>query len=159
MAGELLKEMAGIDIVHVPFKGSSEARIDVIGGQVDMMFDATTTMKAFIDSGKVIGIATTGLEQSKVLTNLPTVAAAGVPGYQAVIWLGLVAPKGTPAAIVDQLNSTLETVMKDPALQASWASEGAVPVFMTPVQFAGFIQDDIVKWAKVVKLAGLKANG
>jgi tripartite-type tricarboxylate transporter receptor subunit TctC len=159
MAGELLKEMAGIDIVHVPFKGSSEARIDVIGGQVDMMFDATTTMKAFIDSGKVIGIATTGLEQSKVLTNLPTMASAGVPGYQAVIWLGLVAPKGTPAPIVDQLNTTLENVMKDPALQASWATEGAVPVFMTPAQFTGFIQDDIVKWAKVVKLAGLKANG
>ncbi len=156
MAGELFKVMAGINIVHVPFKGSSQARIDVMSGQVDMMFDATTTMKGFIASGKVTGIATTGLTQSKVLPNLPPMASAGVPGYQAVIWLGLVAPKGTPVAIVDKLNHALETIMKDPALQASWAEQGAVPVFMTPAKFTTFIEGDIAKWAKVVKKAGLK---
>ncbi len=155
MAGELFKVMASIDIVHVPFKGSSQARIDVMSGRVDMMFDATTTMQALIASGKVKGIATTGLEQSKVLPDLPPMAKAGVPGYQAVIWLGLVAPRGTPVAIVDKINSAIETIMKDPALQKSWLAQGAVPVFMTPAQFTTFIKGDIVKWAKVIKQAKL----
>ena len=158
MAGELFKQMAGIDIVHVPFKGSSEARIDVIGGQVDMMFDATTTMLGLIKSGKVTGIATTGTARSTVLPDLPTMADAGVPNYEAVIWLGIVAPKGTPAAIVDTLNTLITTIDQKPEVRAAWEKQGAEPVIMNPEQFAAFIAADIKKWAKVVEISGARVN-
>jgi len=158
MAGELFKQMAGIDIVHVPFKGSSEARIDVIGGQVDMMFDATTTMLGLIKSGKVTGIATTGKARSAVLPDLPTMADAGVPDYEAVIWLGIVAPKGTPAAIVDTLNTLITTIDQKPEVRAAWEKQGAEPVIMNPEQFAAFIAADIKKWAKVVEISGARVN-
>ncbi|HQT38878.1 MAG TPA: tripartite tricarboxylate transporter substrate binding protein [Acidocella sp.] len=155
MAGELLNQMGGVSILHVPFKGSSEARVDVMGGQVDMMFDATTTMLGLINSGKVTAIATTGSTTSKVLPNLPTVAQT-IPGYDAEIWLGVVAPKGTPADIVAKLNADITKVAQDPAVQAEWLKQGATPMIMTPTQFGQYIQTDIVKWAKVIKLAGLK---
>lgn len=158
MAGELFKQMAGIDIVHVPFKGSSEARIDVIGGQVDMMFDATTTMLGLIKSGKVTGIATTGKARSAVLPDLPTMADAGVPDYEAVIWLGIVAPKGTPAAIIDTLNTLITTIDQKPEVRAAWEKQGAEPVIMNPEQFAAFIAADIKKWAKVVEISGARVN-
>lgn len=158
MAGELFKQMAGIDIVHVPFKGSSEARIDVIGGQVDMMFDAITTMVGLIDAGKVTGIATTGKTRSKVLPNLPTMAEKAVPGYEAVIWLGVVAPKGTPAAIVQQLNALITKIDGQPDIQASWDKQGAVPVIMTPAQFTTFLDGDIGKWAKVIESAHIHVH-
>ena len=153
MAGELFKQMAGIDLVHVPFKGSSEARIDVIGGQVDMMFDAITTMSGLIHSGKVTGIATTGTARSPVLPHLPTLAEGGVPGYEAVLWLGIVAPKGTPASVVDQLNTMIGKIDATPAIKASWEKQGATPVIMTPAAFTTFIEGDIKKWAKVIAFA------
>ena len=159
MAGELFKQMAGIDIVHVPFKGSSEARIDVMGGQVDMMFDAITTMVGLINSGKVTGIATTGKARSKALSNLPTMSEAGVPGYEAVIWLGLVAPKGTPKDVVGKLNGLLTQIEQKPDVREAWEKQGATPVMMTPAQFTGFLEGDIKKWAGVIKTAGIKANG
>jgi tripartite-type tricarboxylate transporter receptor subunit TctC len=158
MAGELFKQMAGLDIVHVPFKGSSEARIDVIGGQVDMMFDAITTMIGLINGGKVTGIATTGKNRSKVLPNLPTMAESAVPGYEAVIWLGIVAPKGTPADVVGQLNALITKIDQQPALQASWEKQGATPVIMTPEQFGTFIDGDIKKWAKVIEVAHIPVH-
>ncbi len=157
MAGELFNQLAGIQILHVPFKGSSEARVDVMGGQVDMMFDATTTMLSLINSGKVTGIATTGAKTSKVLPNLPTMAQT-VPGYDAEIWLGVMAPKGTPPAVVATLNADITKVSQDPAVQAEWLKQGATPMIMTPPQFGSFIQADIQKWAKVIKLAGLKVT-
>ena len=158
MAGELFKQMAGIDLVHVPFKGSSEARIDVIGGQVDMMFDAITTMIGLIKSGKVTGIATTGKTRSPVLPNLPTVAEGGVPGYEAVLWLGVVAPKGTPAAVVDKLNALITKIDEQPAMRASWEKQGAAPVIMNPPQFTSFLEGDIKKWAKVIKFAHIHVH-
>ncbi len=158
MAGELFKQMAGIDLVHVPFKGSSEARIDVIGGQVDMMFDAITTMSGLIHSGKVTGIATTGKARSPVLPNLPTLAEGGVPGYEAVLWLGIVAPKGTPKAIVDKLNAMITKIDATPAIKASWEKQGATPVLMNPAQFTSFIEGDIKKWEKVIKFAHIHVH-
>lgn len=158
MAGELFKQMADINILHVPFKGSSEARIDVMGGQVDMMFDAIATMGGLIKSGKVTGIATTGKTRSKVLPELPTMAEAGVPGYEAVIWLGLVAPKGTPTAIVDRLSSMITKIEQQPATVASWEKQGATPVIMTPPQFRAFIAADIAKWAKVIRFAHIAVH-
>jgi len=157
MAGELFKQMAGIDILHVPYKGSSPARIDVIGGQVDMMFDATTTMTGFISSGKVTAVATTGATRTSVIPGLPTIAET-LPGYNTLIWLGVVAPKGTPPDVVARLNAAITSIAQEPDVVAAWKKEGAVPMVMTPAQFTTYIADDIVKWAKVVKLSGAKVN-
>jgi tripartite-type tricarboxylate transporter receptor subunit TctC len=157
MAGELLKEMAGINILHVPYKGSDGARVDVMGGQVDMMFDATTTMAGPIAAGQVVPIATTGDTKSTVLPNLPTVAET-VPGYSAVVWLGVMAPKGTPPDIVVALNAMITKIARNPAVVSSWEKQGAIPMVMSPGQFGDFLKADIQKWAKVVKLSGAKSN-
>lgn len=157
MAGELLKQMAGINILHVPYKGSDGARVDVMGGQVDMMFDATTTMAGAIKGGKVVALATTGDTKSAVLPDLPTVAET-VPGYNAVIWLGLMAPKGTPDDVVNSLNKMITKIAQDPAVVDAWKKQGAVPMVMNPKQFGDFINADVQKWAKVVKLSGAKSN-
>lgn len=158
MAGELFKQMAGVSILHVPYKGSSNARTDVIGGQVDMMFDATTTMAGFISSGKAKALATTGTVRSDVLPNLPTVDQSGVPKYNAVIWLGLMAPKGTPPAVVDKLNATLTRIVATPQIKTSWQKQGAETMSMNPAQFTQFMNDDIKKWAQVVKVSGAKVD-
>ena len=133
MAGEMFKSMAGVSILHVPYKGSSGARVDVLGGQVDMMFDAVTTMSDFIRSGKVRALGTTGKARSAILPDVPTVAEAGVPGYETVIWLGLLAPKNTPPAIVNKLNAQITKIVSNPEVRAAWAKQGAVPMSMTPV--------------------------
>jgi len=159
MAGELFAQMAGINLVHVPFKGSSGARIAVIGGQVDMMFDAIATMAGLVQAGKVVGIATTGDKRSKVLPNLPTVSEAGVPGYEAPIWLGLVAPAGTPKPIIEKLNGLITKIEQEPSIRASWEKQGATPVIMQPEQFRNFIAADIKKWAGVIKAAHIQVNG
>jgi tripartite-type tricarboxylate transporter receptor subunit TctC len=157
MAGELFKQMAGVDILHVPYKGSSPARIDVISGQVDMMFDATTTMNGFIAAGKVVALATTGAQKSDVLPNLPIVADT-VPGYEALIWLGLMAPKNTPADVVTKLNSVVTAIASKPEVKAAWGKDGAVPMIMDPPQFKTFLDADVTKWAKVVQISGAKAG-
>jgi tripartite-type tricarboxylate transporter receptor subunit TctC len=158
MAGELFKQMAGVSILHVPYKGSSQARTDVIGGQVDMMFDATTTMAGFISGNKVKALATTGLVRSTVLPNLPTVDQAGVPKYNAVIWLGLMAPKNTPPAVVDKLNAAMARIVAQPEIKASWEKQGAETMSMKPAEFTKFMNDDIKKWAEVVKISGAKVD-
>jgi len=158
MAGELFKTMAGVSILHIPYKGSSNARTDVLGGQVDMMFDAVPTMAEFIRSGKVTALATTGKTRSEVLSNVPTMNEAGVPGYEAVIWLGLMAPKGTPPAIVARLNEEVGKFVSEPQTVQAWAKQGTTPMKMTPTAFSKFMQDDITKWAQVVKVSGAKAD-
>jgi tripartite-type tricarboxylate transporter receptor subunit TctC len=158
MAGELFKSMAGVDIVHVPYKGSSGARTGVLGGQVEMMFDAVTVMSEHIRAGKVRALATTGKVRSSVLPEVPTVDEAGVPGYDAVIWLGIMAPKGTPPAIVSKLNAEITRIVQDPAVKADWAKQGAVGMAMTPGAFTRFLEDDIVKWAHVVKVSGARPD-
>jgi len=158
MAGELFKAMAHVDIVHVPYKGSSGARTGVLGGQVEMMFDAVTVMNEHIKAGQVRALATSGKARSSVLPNVPTLSEAGVPGYEATIWLGLVAPKGTPPAIVNRLNAEITKVVSQPQTQAEWAKQGAVPMTMTPDAFRKFLDDDIVKWARIVKISGARAD-
>jgi tripartite-type tricarboxylate transporter receptor subunit TctC len=155
MAGELFKSMSGTDILHIPHKGSAEARNDVMGGHVQMMFDAVTAMKGSIDAGEVRALATTGLKRSAVMPNVPTVNEAGVPGYEATIWLGIMAPKGTPKEIVDRLNAEIEKIIAKPEIRDAWAKQGAVPMTMTPDQFGTFLNQDIAKWAKVIKTAGI----
>ncbi|MGE5337742.1 MAG: tripartite tricarboxylate transporter substrate binding protein [Gemmatimonadota bacterium] len=158
MAGELFKAMAGVDIVHVPYKGSSGARTDVIGGQVQMMFDAITTMAPQARAGKVRALATTGKTRSAILPDVPTVSEAGVPGYEATIWLGLMAPAGTPKPIVDKLNAAITRIVSQPDVRTAWQQQGAVPMTMTPEEFDRFLRDDIAKWANVVKIAKVKVD-
>jgi tripartite-type tricarboxylate transporter receptor subunit TctC len=158
MAGELFKSMSGTDIQHVPYRGSSGARNDVIGGQVQMMFDAITTMAPNVQAGQVRALGTTGDKRSTVLPDVPTVAEAGVPGYEATIWLGIMAPKGTPQAIVDKLNAEIRKVVNAPAVKETWAKQGAVPMNMTPAEFGAYLEKDIVKWANVVKTANIKVD-
>ena len=158
MAGELFKAMSGTDILHVPFKGSSGARNDVIAGQVQMMFDAITTMAGNVEAKQVVALATTGKARSPVLANVPTMAEAGVPGYEATIWLGLMAPKGTPPAIVARLNAETAKIVARPAIKTAWAAQGAEPMLMTPVEFTAFLEADIEKWARIVKISGAKAE-
>jgi tripartite-type tricarboxylate transporter receptor subunit TctC len=158
MAGELFKAMTGTDILHVPHKSSGEARNDVMGGHVQMMFDAVTTMKGAVDAGTVRALGTTGTARSDILPNVPTVAEAGVPGYEATIWLGIMAPAGTPKEIVDKLNAEIAKVLAKPSIREAWARQGAVPIGMTPAEFGGFLQRDIDKWAKVVEVSGAKVQ-
>jgi tripartite-type tricarboxylate transporter receptor subunit TctC len=158
MAGELFKHMAGLDIVHVPYKGSSGARTDVLGGQVQMMFDSVTTMSDFIRQGKVKALGTTGKTRSAILPELPTIAEAGVPGYEATIWLGVMAPKNTPSAIVTQLNGEIGKLGTNPEVRDAWARQGATPLVMTPPEFGSFIAADIAKWGELVKATGMKAD-
>jgi tripartite-type tricarboxylate transporter receptor subunit TctC len=136
MAGELFKAMSGTDIVHVPHKGSGEARTSVLGGNVEM----------------------SGTKRSPVLPDVPTVAEAGVPGYESTIWLGLMAPAGTPKPIIDKLNTTIAEIMRRPDIQKTWAAQGAEPQFMTPEEFDAFLRKDIEKWAYVVKKSGATAQ-
>jgi tripartite-type tricarboxylate transporter receptor subunit TctC len=158
MAGELFKAMAGVDIVHIPYKGSSGARTDVLGGQVDMMFDAVTTMNEYAKAGKVRPLATTGKARSSVLPNVPTMNEAGVVGYEAVIWLGVMAPKATPPAIVNRLNAEIRKIVARPDVRDEWAKQGAVGMLMTPEEFSRYAADDIVKWERIVKLSGAKPD-
>ena len=158
MAGELFKAMSGTDIVHVPHRGSGEARNSVLGGHVQMMIDAITTMAPQVQSGQLKALGATGLKRSEVLPDVPTVDEAGVPGYEAVIWLGLMAPAGTPKPIVDKLNAEITKVLSRPDVQEAWAKQGAVPMKMTPAQFDKYLRDDIDKWAKVVKISGAQVQ-
>ena len=158
MAGELFKSMAKIDMVHVPYKGSSGARTDVLGGQVDMMFDAVTTMTEQVKAGKVKAVGTSGKVRSDVLPEVPTLNEGGVAGYEATIWLGLMAPKGTPKAIVDKLNEAVSKIASQPDVKQQWAKQGAVPIVLNPTQFDKYLQDDIAKWSGVIKSANIKLD-
>ena len=161
MAGELFKAMSGTFIVHVPYRGSTGARTDLIGGQVDIMFDAVTTMTEQIKAGKVKAIATSGRARSSVLPDVPTVAesnVAGLSGYESTIWLGIMAPKATPAAIVSQLNAEISKITSNPDTRTLWGRQGAVPMVMSPEVFAKYAVDDVSKWAQVVKISGAKAD-
>lgn len=150
MAGELFKTMAGIDVVHVPYRNSGEARSGVIGGQVQMMIDAVPAMAPNITERQVRALATTGKTRSTVLPDVPTADATAVPGYEATIWLGLMAPAGTPKTIIDKLNAAVNAAIKRPDIEKLWTGQGAIPMSMTPQEFDKFLRGDIVKWAEVV---------
>lgn len=158
MAGELFKAMAGVDIVHVPHKGSDQARVAILGNQVQMMFDAITTMAAQARAGKVKALATTGKTRSAITPDVPTVAEAGLPGYEATIWLGLMAPAGTPRPLLEKLNSEVNKILGSAEVKENWSKQGAVPMGMTLDQFDKFLREDIVKWEKIVKLSGAKVD-
>jgi tripartite-type tricarboxylate transporter receptor subunit TctC len=156
MAGELFKALSGTDIVHIPYRGSGEARNAVIGGHVQMMIDAVTTMAPNAEAGQVRALGVSGKSRSSVLPNVPTIAESGVPGYEATIWLGFMAPKGTPDAIVQKLNAEIQKVLKRGDIKQDWAKQGATPLLMSPAEFEDYINKDIEKWAKLIAMSGAK---
>jgi len=158
MAGELFRTMVGIDIVHVPHKGSDQARVAILGAQVHMMLDAITVMAPNVRAGKVKAMGTTGKTRSPITPEIPTLSEAGVPGYETGIWLGLMAPAGTPRPIVEKLNAEIVKVLNSPEVRKNWGDQGATPMPMMIEQFDKFLRDDIAKWAPVVKATGMKVD-
>jgi len=155
MAGELFKAMSKTDIVHVPHKASGDMRNSVLSGNVQMMFDAITVMSALAKDGKVRALATTGAKRNPLTPDLPTVAET-VPGYEATIWLGVMAPKGTPKEVITFLNTAINKVIELPAVKEVWLKQGAIPLVKTPEEFDAYLRKDIEKWANVVKISGAK---
>ena len=151
MAGELLKNLTGIDIVHVPYKGSSGARTDILGGQIQLLFDSIPTMAPTVKAGGVRAIATTGKTRSDILPDVPTLADAGVKGFQASLWVGFMAPAGTPQPIVELLNREIIKILSRPEIKAAWNAQGAIPLTMTQPEFKSFMDAEIAKWAKLIK--------
>src|SRR5881396_1532040 len=146
MAGELFKNLTGTNILHVPYKGSSGARNDIISGQIEMMFDSVPTMAPMIEAGRVRALGTSGRVRSPVLPNVPTLAEAGIPGYDATIWIGVMAPAGTPKEIVDLLNREINKILMRPDIQQSWRRQGANTMVMQPDEFGRYIEAEIVRW-------------
>jgi tripartite-type tricarboxylate transporter receptor subunit TctC len=158
MAGELFKHMAGVDIVHVPHKGSDQARIAVLGAQVHMMFDAITTMTPHARGGRVRALGTTGKSRSAITPEMPTVSEAGVKGYEATIWLGLMAPAATPRPVLERLSAEVNKVVNAPEVKEAWGKQGAAPMGMSVDEFGRFLREDTQKWAKLVKETGMKVD-
>jgi tripartite-type tricarboxylate transporter receptor subunit TctC len=158
MAGELFKFMAGVDLEHVPYKGSDGARTGIMGGQVQMMFDAITTMAAQGRAGRVKVLASSGKTRSAITPEVPTVSEAGVPGYEATIWLGVMAPAATPRPLIERLNAEIGKVLASAEVKDAWGKQGAVPMPMSVEQFDRFMREDVQKWSKLVKATGMKVN-
>jgi tripartite-type tricarboxylate transporter receptor subunit TctC len=158
MAGELFKALAGVDILHVPHKGSGEARTSVMSGQTEMMLDAITTMGPIAKAGRVRALGTSGRTRSTVMPDVPTIAEAGVKGYETTIWLGIMAPTGTPRAVAERLNAEITKVVNRADVKKTWGEQGAVPMTMTVTEFEKYLHGDIAKWAKVVKMSGARAD-
>ena len=157
MAGELFKAMSKTDIVHVPHKASGDARNSVLAGTVEMMLDAVTTMSELAKGGQVRALATTGLTRSPLTPDLPTVAET-VPGYEATIWIGVMAPTGTPKDVITFLNTSINNVINLPAVKAAWLKQGAISLAKTPEEFDAYLRKDIEKWAEVVRVSGAKVQ-
>jgi tripartite-type tricarboxylate transporter receptor subunit TctC len=158
LAGENFKSQTGTDMVHLPHRNSGDARNSVLGAHAQMMMDAVTTMTPTINAGQVRALATTGATRSAILPNLPTAIEAGVPGFEATIWLGLMAPAGTPKEIVDRLNAEVRKFQDKPEIKEAWAKQGAVALPMDPAQFGAYLTADIAKWKRVIEQANIKAQ-
>jgi len=157
LSGELFMAMTGTKLVHVPYRGGAPALTDMIGGQVQVMFDNLPSSIAHIRSGELRALAVTTLARSAALPDVPTVAET-VPGYEASIWYGVVAPKGTPAAVIEKLNNAVGTALKDPGVQARLSELGCTPMPMSPAELATLLAAETEKWAKVVKFSGASVD-
>jgi len=151
MAGELLKNLTGIDIVHVPYKGSTGARNDILSGQIQILFDSVPTMAPQIKAGMVRALGTSGKTRSSILPDVPTMAEAGVPGFNATLWVGFMAPAGTPKPIVDKLHDEITKILRRPDIKQAWEKTGATPIVMTQPEFKSFMESQVAKWAEVIK--------
>ncbi|MGB7541641.1 MAG: tripartite tricarboxylate transporter substrate binding protein [Burkholderiales bacterium] len=158
MSAEMFKMLTGVDIVHIPYKGSGPALADLLGGQVSVMWDNLPSSMAFIKSGKLRALAVTTATRFPALPDVPTMQEAGVAGYEASAWFGIVAPRATPKEIVNRLNSEVNKALALPDVKERLMQQGAEPAPWTPEQFGAFIQNEIAKWAKVVKASGAKVD-
>jgi tripartite-type tricarboxylate transporter receptor subunit TctC len=158
LSGELFKTMTGVSMVHIPYKGSAPALADLLGGQADLMFDNLPPSLPHIKSGRLHALAVTTARRSAAMPDLPTMAEAGVPGYESGSWFGVLAPAGTPKDIVNRLNAEIVKALAVPEIRERLQAQGAEPVGNTPEQFAAFIRSEITKWAKVVKDSGAKID-
>src|SRR5262249_18494364 len=156
MAGELFKNLTGTNILHVPYKGSAGPRNDILSGQVEMRFDSVPTMPPMVEAGRVRALGTSGKQRSAILPDVPTLSEAGVPGYEATLWVGVMAPAGTPRPIIDLLNTEINKILARPDVKESWEKQGATPVLMPPDEFGAYVQSEIEKWANVIKANGIK---
>jgi tripartite-type tricarboxylate transporter receptor subunit TctC len=156
LGGELFKLMSGTNILHVPYKSSTGARNDLVGGHVDMMFDEIPSVAPNVLAGRVRALGVTGRKRSAALPDVPTVSEAGVPGYEHTGWFGIMAPTGTPQPIVDRLNAAIRTVVAKPEVIAIWEKQDNQPMSLTPKEFDAFLHAELDKWTKVVKEADIK---
>ena len=154
LSGELFNTMAGIKLAHVPYKGSAPALTDVIGGQVPLMFDTMLSAMPFVKSGKLRALAVTSAQRSPAAPELPTVAESGLPGYEVVAWNGLLAPAGTPKAVIDRLSEELAKAMSVAQVREKFSVQGFAASWDTPEQFGGFLRSEVAKWTKTVKASG-----
>jgi tripartite-type tricarboxylate transporter receptor subunit TctC len=159
LSAELFKSMAKVDLLHVPYKGTGQAVTDLLAGQIDLLFAPSQSVIQHVKAGKLKALATTGAKRPETLPDLPTVAEAGLPGYEAVGWFGLLAPAATPKPTVDKLSADANRVLDDPDVRTRMHSLGADPTGNTPDEFARFIRDDQAKWAKLMREAGIKPEG
>jgi tripartite-type tricarboxylate transporter receptor subunit TctC len=158
IAGELFKYMTGTDIVHVPYKGGGPAIADVVGGQIQLLFNTISSTIGFMNSGKLRALAVTGKQRSPAVPNLPTVAEAGVPGFDVGAWFGIVVPRGTPRPLINKLNGEIVRVTRQPEAREQFAAQGAEPIGSTPEEFGRHLRNEIDKWAKVAKAAHMHAE-
>jgi tripartite-type tricarboxylate transporter receptor subunit TctC len=159
LSGALFEKDAHIEMLHVPYKGTGPAVIDLLGGRIDMMFSPSTTVQAFVEAGKLKALATTGAKRSKFFPNIPTVAESGLPGYSSVGWFGLLAPAHTPKDIVDKINKAVVAIMAMPDVIDHLAKLGAEPEPQTPEEFGRYINADVAKWDALVKEQGITIPG
>jgi tripartite-type tricarboxylate transporter receptor subunit TctC len=151
MAGELLKNLTGVDIVHVPYKGSTGARNDILSGQIQILFDSVPTMAPQIKAGMVRALGTSGKSRSPILPDVPTMAEAGVPGFNATLWVGFMAPAETPKPIIDKLHDEITKILRRPDIKQAWEKTGATPIVMMRPEFKNFMDAQVAKWAEVIK--------
>lgn len=158
LAAALLNTMAGIHAVHVPYKGTGPAVIDLLGGQIQFMVNSISTSTSHIRSGKLRALAVSGRTRSALLPELPTISAAGLPGYEASTWFGVVAPAATPRDIIAKLNAVIVKALADAATRERFVAQGLDPFGISPEAFAKLLRDELPKWEKVVKISGAKAD-
>ena len=158
LSAELFSAMAGVKMSHVPYKGSAPALTDVMGGQVDLMFDTMLSSMPHVKGGKLKALGVTSAQRSPVAPELPTVAESGLPGYEAIAWNGLLAPAGTPKEVVARLNAELKAVLESPDIRQRFDAQGFAAAYSTPVAYGNFLQAEVDKWAKVVKASGAKID-
>ena len=154
LSGELFNAMAGVKMTHVPYKGSSPALTDVMGGQASLMFDTMLSAMPFVKSGKLKALAVTSAKRSPAAPDLPTVAESGLPGYETIAWNGIVAPTGTPKEVIARLSAELKRALEMPEVREKFAAQGFAAAWSTPEEFAAFLKAEVDKWAPVVKASG-----
>jgi tripartite-type tricarboxylate transporter receptor subunit TctC len=158
LGGELFKLSAGVNLLHVPFRGGGPAMIDVVGGHTNAIFATVPTATPQVKSGKARALAVGAAKRQEALPDVPTAAEAGLPNYDVSNWVGIVAPAGTPAAIVDKLNKEIAAAMQSDEVKTQLANQGAETLYMTPAEFGDFMEKELVKWGRVVKESGIKAQ-